>query len=100
MGLRLIPRRKKYSCARRLSLRLTEQRMVTKRRHSETDLAETREFQIKLLRAANEIQGALAMLEQTLPHSDCIHNFRKCPVSGPRDNGEYEYVCTNCGLTE
>ena len=100
MGLRLIPRRKKYSCACRLSLRLTEQRMVTKRRDPETDLAESRDLRIKLRRAANEIQGALAMLEQTLPHSACIHNFRKRPVSGPRDNGEYEYVCTKCGLTE
>ena len=28
----------------------------------------------------------------------CAHNFVERPVRGPRDNGEFECVCTKCGL--
>ena len=41
------------------------------------------------------------LLEEALQERErrsCAHAFIERPVSGPRDNGEREYVCTKCGF--
>ena len=43
----------------------------------------------------------VVLLEEALQERErrsCAHAFIERPVSGPRDNGEREYVCTKCGF--
>ena len=69
----------------------TAQTMPDKRHSSEMALAELR----ILLR---DTKRRATMLEAELQRRTCIHSFAARDVSGPRDNGEHEYVCTNCGI--
>ena len=43
----------------------------------------------------------VVLLEEALQERErrsCTHTFIARPVSGPRDNGEHEHVCTKCGF--
>ena len=43
----------------------------------------------------------VVLLEEVLQERvrrSCAHTFIARPVSGPRDNGEREHVCTKCGF--
>ena len=70
----------------------TLKRMPGKRDNSELDVDQLRaELQVTKRRAT--------MLEAELKRRTCNHNFEFRHVSGPRDNGEHELVCSKCGLT-
>ena len=62
----------------------------TKRNLSEMGAADIR----LLLRDA---KGRAAVIGDELQRRTCAHTCEACHVSGPRDNNEYEHICTNCG---
>ena len=66
--------------------------MPDKRDNSELDVDELHD----LLRLTKR---RVVMLEAELKRRDCNHHFVFQHVSGPRDNGEHELVCSKCGLT-
>ena len=65
--------------------------MPDKRHSSEMALDELR----ILLR---DTKRRVVVLEAELKRRTCVHSFAVRHVNGPRDNGEHEYVCSNCGI--
>ena len=68
--------------------------MPDKRHLSEMDAAEIRVL-------VKDAKRRVVLLEEALQERErrsCAHAFIERPVSGPRDNGEREYVCTKCGF--
>ena len=64
--------------------------MPDKRYLAELDVDEIR----VLLRDAKR---RAVLLEVALQRRVCTHHFVERPVSGPRDNGQHEFVCSKCG---
>ena len=65
--------------------------MSGKRHLSEMDVEELR------VRLQDAKRRAL-LIENELQRRMCDHTFEAHHVSGPRDNNEYEYICSKCGL--
>ena len=66
--------------------------MSGKRHLSEMDVEELR---VRL----QDAKRRTVLIENELQRRTCDHTFEARHVSGPRDNNEYEYVCTSCGLS-
>ena len=64
--------------------------MTDKRYLAELDVDELR----VLLRDAKR---RAVLLEVALQRRVCSHHLVERPVSGPRDNGQHEFVCSKCG---
>ena len=69
--------------------------MPHKRQLSEMDTNEITDIINDMKRQLTFYEGVLRKRARPI----CAHKFVERPVSGPRDNGEFEYVCTECGRT-
>ena len=65
--------------------------MSGKRHLSEMDVEELR---VRL----QDAKRRAVLIENELQIRTCDHTFEARHVSGPRDNNEYEYICSKCGL--
>ena len=65
--------------------------MSGKRHLSEMDVEE-----LKL--CLQDTKRRAVLIENELQRRTCDHTFEARHVSGPRDNNEYEYTCSKCGL--
>ena len=64
------------------------------------DKRDSSELDVDELRAVLHVaKRRAAMLEAELKRRECNHHFVFQHLSGPRDNGEHELVCSKGGIT-
>ena len=62
------------------------------KRHSDFN---TEELERLLRCAKKKVRGLEDEIKRKVPL--CVHEFEKKIPDGPRDNGEYLYICAQCG---
>ena len=45
-----------------------------------------------------ETKRRAALIETEMQRRACAHTFERRHVIGPRDNNEYEFICSKCGV--